>query len=308
LEEVRRQALSSLEQGRKEPGAVVADVLARHGNPYPRGDLRHAPSFEEREQDLKAVTVAQLRDFHRRFLSAAHGQFSAVGDFDAVALRESLTAALGDWTQPAAGPARYARAPRPLTAVAPERFVLRTPDKQRANLQAQLALPLNDQDADHVALLVGNFILGGNPASRLWARVREKEGLSYDVRSFIGWNPVDRNSTWTATAIFAPENQPKVEAAVKEEIARMLREGIGAQELAQAQQALLNQRRLSRAQDPVVASGWQFNLEHARTFAQARRLDDQIAAVTVEQVNAALRRHLDPSRIVWAWAGDFKKP
>jgi zinc protease len=308
LEEVRRQALSSLEQGRKEPGAVVADVLARHGNPYPRGDLRHAPSFEEREQDLKAVTVAQLRDFHRRFLSAAHGQFSAVGDFDAVALRESLTAALGDWTQPAAGPARYARAPRPLTAVAPERFVLRTPDKQRANLQAQLALPLNDQDADHVALLVGNFILGGNPASRLWARVREKEGLSYDVRSFIGWNPVDRNSTWTATAIFAPESQPRVEAAMKEEIARLLREGIGAQELAQAQQALLNQRRLSRAQDPVVASGWQFNLEHARTFAQARRLDDQIAAVTVEQVNAALRRHLDPSRIVWAWAGDFKKP
>jgi zinc protease len=40
LEEVRRQALSGLEQGRKEPGAVVADVLARHGNPYARGDLR----------------------------------------------------------------------------------------------------------------------------------------------------------------------------------------------------------------------------------------------------------------------------
>jgi zinc protease len=200
------------------------------------------------------------------------------------------------------------RVPLPLNTVAPERFVVRTPDKQRANLQAQLALPLNDLDTDHVAVLVGNFILGGNPASRLWARVREKEGLSYDVRSFIGWNPVDRNSTWTATAIFAPENQPKVEAAVKEEIARMLREGVGAQELAQAQQALLNQRRLSRAQDPAVAGGWQFNQEHGRTFAQSRKLDDQIAAVTVEQVNAALRRHLDPARIVWAWAGDFKQP
>jgi zinc protease len=308
LEEVRRQALSALEQGRKEPGAVVADVLARHGNPYPRGDLRHAPSFDQREQDLKAATVAQLRDFHSRFLSAAHGQFSAVGDFDGAALREALAAAFGDWKQPAAGPARYVRAPLPLNTVAPERFVVRTPDKQRANLQAQLALPLNDLDADHVAVLVGNFILGGNPASRLWARVREKEGLSYDVRSFIGWNPEDRNSTWTATAIFAPENQPKVEAAVKEEIARVLREGVGAQELAQAQQALLNQRRLSRAQDPVVAGGWQFNQEHGRTFAQSRKLDDQIAAVTVEQVNAALRRHLDPARIVWAWAGDFKQP
>jgi zinc protease len=308
LDEVRRQALSSLEQARKEPGAVVADLVARHGNPYPRGDLRHAPTFDEREQDLKTVTAAQLRDFHARFLSAAQGQFSAVGDFDAAALRETLTAALGDWKQPATAAARYARAPQPLTAAAPERFVVRTPDKQRANLQAQLALPLNDLDADHVPVLVGNFILGGNPASRLWARVREKEGLSYDVRSFIGWSPVDRNSVWTATAIFAPENQAKVEMAVKEEIARLLREGVGAQELAQAQQALLSQRRLSRAQDPVVAGAWQFNLEHGRTFAQSRRLDDQIAALTVEQVNAALRRHLDPARIVWAWAGDFKQP
>ena len=308
LEEVRRQALSGLEQGRKEPGAVVADVLARHGNPYARGDLRHAPTFDEREQDLKAVTVGQLRDFHSRFLSAAHGQFSAVGDFDAAALREALATALGDWKQPAAGAARYVRAPQPLNPVKPERFVVRTPDKQRANLQAQLALALNDLDADRPAVLVGNFILGGNPASRLWARVREKEGLSYDVGSFIGWNPVDRNSTWTATAIFAPENQPKVETAVKEEIARVLREGVSAQELAQAQQALLNQRRLSRAQDPAVAGGWQFNQEHGRTFAQSRKLDDQIAAVTVEQVNAALRRHLDPARIVWAWAGDFKQP
>jgi zinc protease len=308
LEEVRRQALSALEQGRKEPGAVVADVLARHGNPYPRGDLRHAPSFDEREQDLKAVTVVQLRDFHSRFLSAAHGQFSAVGDFDAAALREALVTALGDWKQPSTGAVPYMRAPQPLNAIKPERFVVLTPDKQRANLQAQLALPLNDQDADHPAVLVGNFILGGNPASRLWARVREKEGLSYDVRSFIGWNPVGRNSTWTATAIFAPENHSKVETAVKGEIARVLREGVSAQELAQAQQALLNQRRLSRAQDPVVAGGWQFNLEHGRTFAQSRKLDDQIAALTVEQVNAALRRHLDPGRIVWAWAGDFKQP
>ncbi len=308
LEELRRQALASLEQERKEPESVVADLVARHGNPYPRGDLRHAPTFEEREQDLKAVTVAQLRDFHARFLSAAQGQFSAVGDFDAVALREALATAFGDWKQPATGAARYVRAPQPLNAVKPERFVVRTPDKQRANLQAQLALPLNDQDADQPAVLVGNFILGGNPASRLWARVREKEGLSYDVRSFISWNPLDRNSTWTATAIFAPENQPKVETAVKEEVARVLREGVSAQELAQAQQALLNQRRLSRAQDPVVANGWQFNLEHGRTFAQSRKLDDQIAALTVEQVNAALRRHLDPARIVWAWAGDFKQP
>jgi zinc protease len=306
LEEFRRQALAGLEAGRKEPGAIVGDLVARHGNAYPRGDLRYAPTFDEREQDLKAVTPAQLRDFHARFMSAAHGQFTAVGDFDPTALREALSAAFGDWRQPAGGPMAYARAPRPLNDVKPERFYVRTPDKARANLQAQLRLPLNDQHADYVPMVVGNFILGGSPASRLWARVREKEGLSYDVRAFIGWNPVDLNSVWGATAIFAPENQPRVETAVKEEIERVLREGVAADEVAQARQALLNQRRLIRAQDPVVAAALQFNLEHGRTFEASRQVDEQIAAVTAEQVNAALRRHLDPARIVWAWAGDFR--
>jgi len=275
--------------------------------------------------DLRAKDIAFLRDhfgaladylyraargIDLRRVEANRPRKSLGGErtFARAALREALAAAFGDWRQPAAGPSRYARAPQPLTPVAPERFVVRTPDKQRANLQAQLALPLNDQDADQPAVLVGNYILGSSAASRLWVRVREKEGLSYDVRSFISWNPVDRNSTWTATAIFAPENQPKVEAAMKEEISRLLREGVSAQELAQAQQALLNQRRLSRAQDAVVAGAWQFNLEHGRSFAQSRKLDDQIAALTVEQVNTALRRHLDPARIVWAWAGDFKQP
>ena len=308
LEEVRRQALAGLEAGRKEPAAVVADVIARHGNPYPRGDLRHAPTFDEREQDLKAVTVERIREFHGRFLSAAHGQFAAVGDFDAAALREALASALGDWKQPAAGTSAFVRVPRPLNETPPQRFFLTTPDKPRANLQAQLRLPLNDQHPDYVPLLVGNFILGGGPASRLWDRVREKEGLSYDVRSFIGWNLYELNSTWVASAIFAPQNQPKVEAAFKEEIARLLRDGVTDQELAQARQALLNQRRLIRAQDAAVAAGLLVNLEMGRTFAVAQKVDEAIAAVTPAQLLEAMRRHVDPQRIVWAWAGDFKQP
>jgi zinc protease len=56
LEEARRQWLTGIERQRKEPDALISNMLARHGNPYPRGDLRHAQSFDELEQDVKAVT------------------------------------------------------------------------------------------------------------------------------------------------------------------------------------------------------------------------------------------------------------
>ena len=49
----RRQSLAGIERQRKEPEEVIANLLARHGNPYPRGDLRHAPSFDEMEQDVR---------------------------------------------------------------------------------------------------------------------------------------------------------------------------------------------------------------------------------------------------------------
>ena len=47
FEEYKRQSLTRIEASRKEPGAVAGNALARLGNPYPRGDVRHARTFDE---------------------------------------------------------------------------------------------------------------------------------------------------------------------------------------------------------------------------------------------------------------------
>ncbi len=308
LEEARRQQLAGIERQRKEPGALVANTLQRHGNPYPRGDLRYAPTFDEMEQDIKAVTAAQLKTFHDRFYSAQRAEFAAVGDMDVAAVHKALDAAFGDWRQPAAGPLPFVRLPRPLVAVTPERFVLKTPDKQNANLLGQQLLPIKDADADYPALVMANYLFGGSSASRLWTRIREKDGLSYGVNTGIEWNRIEPNSRWIVSAIFAPQNQPKVEAALKEETQRALKDGFSAAELDAARGGLLNELRLSRAQDVAVAGQLAQNLYLGRTFAWAQRLDDAIAQLTVEQVNAAFRKYIDPARWVIGWGGDFKAP
>ena len=59
--------------------------------------MRHARSFDELAADVKAVTAEQLREFHARFYGAAHGEFAAVGDFDAAAVKQALAAGFGDW-------------------------------------------------------------------------------------------------------------------------------------------------------------------------------------------------------------------
>jgi zinc protease len=305
LEEARRQWLAAIENDRKEPEAVIANALARLSNPYPVGDWRYASTFDELEARVKGVTLAQLTDFHRRFYSAQRAEFSAVGDMDAAAVSRALEAAFGDWRQPAAGPLAYKRVPRPLVPLKPERLVLPTPDKQNANLLAHLPLPLTDTHPDHVPFMLANWIVGQGGTSRLWTRIREKEGLSYDVRSGVQWNPFEANSRWTSSAIFAPQNQAKVEAAWREELQRATRDGFTQAELDEAKSALLNFRRLSRAQDDVVATQAANNLHLARRFAFAQQIDERIGAATLADVNAAWRRHFDLARVAVAWGGDF---
>ncbi len=302
FDEYKRQTLTRIEAARKEPGAVAGNALARLGNPYPRGDVRHARSFDEQLQDLNALTLEQVRAFHARFYGARFGQFGAAGDIDVPALQRALQSGFGDWN--AGEP--FTRVPQPLLAGKGETLRLVTPDKQNADLRARLPMPLSDLDADYPALTLANYLLGSGGSSRLWKRIRETDGLSYSVGSQIAWNNFEPNSNWLASAIFAPQNRAKVESALREEIAAALKDGFSAQEIDAGRSGLLNFRRLSRAQDDVLASQLASNLYLERTFEISAKVDAALAALTPEQVNAALRKYLKPEAIDMVFAGDFK--
>ncbi len=302
LEEYKRQTLAAIDEQRTDPEAIVENEMQRYGNPYPKGDVRYAASFDEMVEATKALTVEQLRAFHKKFYGAQSAQAALVGDFDEAKAVPALTAALGDW----ASEAPFARVPNPLVVVEPKRLVFKAVDKQNAFMQVEQAFGLSDNDADYVPLLVGNYMLGQGGSSRLWVRIREKGGLSYDVRSGINWSNHEPHSNWKATAIFAPQNRDKVETAFREEVARALKDGFGAKELAEARESLLSFRRLSRAQDNNLAGTLASNLYLNRNFLLAQKVDAQIASVTVEQVNAALRKYLNPAKFVYAFGGDFK--
>ena len=302
LDEIKRQSLSGIEQQRKEPGAVAGMALERLADPYPRGDVRHARSFDEMVQDVNAVTLDSVRAFHARFYGAKKGEFAAVGDMDVAAVRQALQSALGDWS--AGEP--FTRIAHPLNPAQPARLMLVTPDKQNAVMAVKQGVALTDNDADYAALMMANHLLGGGGNSRLWKRIREKEGLSYDVRSSVAWGSVEPNSEWEASAIFAPQNQAKVEAAFREEVARALQDGFTTQELTEGQRGLLSFRRLSRAQDGALAGALASNLYLGRTFARSAEVDAALAKLTLAEVNAALRKYVRPDTFAAAFAGDLK--
>ena len=303
LEEVRSQFLAGIDAMRSEPEHIVNNRLGLLRSSHPAGDPRNERSFDGTVADLKAVTLEQVKAFHRQHYGVAQTTVALVGDFDAAAVKAALEAGAAGW-QAAVAPQRLAQ---PWAEIAPAREFQRTPDKQNATFGATLSLPLNDSHADYPAMLLVDYILGANTDSRLWVRIREKEGLSYGTWSYVDWNTHEAFSTWTFGAIFAPQNRPRVEAAFREELARALKDGFSPQELANAKRALLNYRALGRAQDGGLAGSLAYQAYLGRTMARTAEVDAQLEKTTLMQVNAALRQYLKPEAMQIVWAGDFKE-
>lgn len=93
--------------------------------------------------------------------------------------------------------------------------------------------------------------------------------------------------------------------AFREELERLLAEGITRQELDDAVAGLLKARAQSRNEDANLVGTLDFQLYYDFTMQRDADYEQALQALTVEQVNAALRRRIDPERISIVLAGDF---
>ncbi len=87
----------------------------------------------------------------------------------------------------------------------------------------------------------------------------------------------------------------------------MLKDGFTEAEVEAAKSGYLQSRQVSRAQDNELASRLNNYLYLGRTLAWDADLEARLRALTPEQINAAMRRHIDPARMTIVKSGDFAK-
>ena len=208
-------------------------------------------------------------------------------------------------TWPKAAP--FARVPEPYVKKAPTVLTFETPDKANAALFGDFAMSISDESSDYGATSVATMIIGETASSRLWKRIRESEGLSYGVDAWLSPSNFELNTPLMIDAIFAPQNRDKLAKAVGEELAQALRDGLTETEVAQAKSGLLKLRQLQRTQDPSLAASLVQQAYLGRTFDYAGKIDAAIAAVTVADANAALRKYVKPEAFAFVYAGTFGK-
>lgn len=304
FEQLRQQVIVGTEAGRNDPQGAAVRALAQHFNRYPRGDIRYSPTLDEQLEEAKGARLDQVKAFHRDFYGASPAEIAIVGDFDAQQITPLVNTLFGAW-----------RAPQPsapvldsFAEVAPAALTLDTPDKENGFYIARLNLDLNIDDADYPALTLANYIFGdGGLKSRLMDRIRQKDGLSYGGGSDISPGTMDRAGSFTINAIAAPQNLAKLDAAVRAELARALKDGFTAEELAGAKSGIMQQRLQSRSNDGSLASNWTSFLYRGKTFEWSAELERKMNAVTLPQLNATFRKAIDPAKLSVFMAGDQSK-
>ena len=225
----------------------------------------------------------------------------------AISTRPKYPKILGETFGGWKGKQSYARIPRMNFPDVPGGLQqILTPDKANAVYVAGMAFAMKDSDPDYPALVMGNYVLGGGTlSSRLGDRVRQKEGLSYGVRSYISADALDPRASLTISAICNPKNIEKVNTAISEELAKLLASGVTVPELDKAKQGYLQQQQVARTSDTALVGTLTDCLYDDRTMAYYGDLEKKVSALTPPQVLAALQKYIDPKRLVIVDAGDF---
>ena len=303
FDQIRSQRIAAIDRSRTEPGTLVQEALQSNLSPYPRSDVRHVNTIDEEIEDLKKVTLDDIRNFHKNFYGATQGELVVVGRFDAAAVQKEAATLLGSWKS--ASP--YQRIVNNYKDVQRINTKIETPDKENAQISAGLRLRMRDTDPDYAAMIMADYMFGGGITARLPDRVRNREGYSYSVSSSFSAPAEGDAAIFSAAAIANPANTPKVEASFMDELSKTLKEGFTQAELTAAKNAIRDERIGGRSSDAGLMRLIGAREQYGRTMAWDGDLDAKLQAVTLDQVNTAFRRHINPAQISIVKGGDFKR-
>ncbi|MES2939967.1 MAG: pitrilysin family protein [Pseudomonadota bacterium] len=255
----------------------------------------HPYGYETTEESLARISVADMRETYARAIRPCRAKVSIVGDRtreQADALAAALLARL-----PQAGGCE-ALPPVPEVAPLAQAATRNIPFATAAQAQVLIGQPgYKRSDPDFLALLVGNYVLGGGGfASRLTAELREKRGLVYGVYSHFF--PALHAGAFTVSLQTKPDQAAQAQQVAREVLARFVAEGPTGAEVKAAKDYLVggfplvidSNRKLLGNLSNIAWYG--LPTDYLDTWTQ------RVERVTAAQIRAAFARVLQPDRMV----------
>ncbi|WP_299682478.1 pitrilysin family protein [uncultured Dokdonia sp.] len=306
LDKLKTERLAGIEQNKTEPGFLASFRLGQINNHFPKGHPNYAMSIAEQEEAIKAVTVSDMKNFHKKYYGLGYATLVGIGTMDKSAVVKYFETGFKDMK---GGKYEEIKSPYSPTKAVSEEII--TPDKKNATTYGTLGIKVSQYDEDYAALNIAGTILGGGFLnSRIANRLRQQDGVSYGAGASVNVDSdkIDGDSSFFVYAIYNPSNLAKIKQGFSEEIDRFIKDGITQEELENAVNGWVQAQNVSRAKDNELASVINNNLYYDRDMDFHKKIEANVKSLTVQDVNAAIKKYLksfDQWTVVHA--GDFKE-
>jgi zinc protease len=265
---------------------------------YPVGHPNREAAPEEFLAAVEKTTLEEVKAFHAQYYGPAAMRLVVVGDVEPAAVERGLGQVFAGWTGGSAQP-RPARAG---SVDAPREQDVFMPDKTTVSIVWGQATQLRYGDPDSLALRVGTAILGSGFTGRLMANVRDKEGLTYGIGSFMAADTFT-DGDWRMQAYFSPALLDKGIASTKRQLLSWHQDGVTPAELTSAKGKFVGSFKLGLSTTDGMASTVLNTVNRDLPLTFIDQFGATINSFTLEQVNGAIKKHLDPDKMVLIKAG-----
>jgi zinc protease len=292
VEAERARVAERISIARSQPGVIARTALAarRYGaHPY----AEQLPAAEL----VTAVRSQALRKLHRERVLPAGSTLVLVGDLDPAAAVDAVGTALAGWTGEGTA---VAAPPVPQLALGALQVVDR-PGAVQSNLRLGGTAP-GRTDPDLPAVRLANMVYGGYFSSRLVENIRERRGYSYSPRSSV--DHLAAASSFLVEADVATEVTGPAFLETWYELGRMALTPVTEEELDAARRYVLGSMALSTATHAGLASTLSALAGSGLPPQWLAEHQQALARVTVEEVQEAARRFLQPGGLTAVVVGD----
>lgn len=301
FERVRQQFIGAVRGSIDNSGFRARDAFNRAL--FPTGHPNHPLSIEQLLQSARTATLAQVKSFHDAHYGPANLILVFVGDVREPEVRRTVKAAFGGWSggsapimAAAAASLSASRSPSAQT----QTVVL--DGKPSVSILLGQTTGLRYRDPDTLALRVGTAVLGTGFTGRLMSTVRDKEGLTYGIGAGVS-DDTYNGGTFAISASFAPQLLEKGLSSTVRELRQWWTDGIRAEELAERKQSLVGTYQVGLSTTGGLAGALLSTAQRGLDLNWLDRYPEAVRALTLEQVNTAIRKYLDPDKMVLVEVG-----
>jgi zinc protease len=292
----KQQFIGALEASAQNTEARAQEAFGR--GIFPQGHPSRPHAVADYEAAAKAATLDELKAFHAKFYGPAHMTLVVVGDVAAAETQAEIGKAFSGWT----GGQDFVRPAAPAVLKAAREVSVPLADKPSVSVILGQPTGLRYKDPDALALRVGTAIFGSGFTGRLMGIVRDKEGLTYNIGAGMADDSIV-DGRWDISASFAPALLDKGIASTRRELDRWWKDGITDRELAVRKQGLVGGYLVGLSTTAGLANAILTDVQRGYDVSRIEEYPEAVKALTREQVNSAIKNHLNPSVMVLVKAG-----